>query len=61
MKTLNQHCPNVHIFVSSFQSCCSPNRNHLPDWLFLVSLLTTTAHKNWEELDLVLYSDFLLS
>ena len=27
MKTLNQDCPNVHIFVSQFWSCCSPNRN----------------------------------
>ena len=23
----NQHCPNVHIFVLQFRSCCSPNRN----------------------------------
>ena len=27
MKTLNQDCPNVHMFVSEFWSCCSPNRN----------------------------------
>ena len=27
VKTLNQYCPNVHIFVSYFRSCCSPSRN----------------------------------
>ena len=43
IKTLNQHCPNVHIFISQFRSCCSPNRNLLTDWFLLVSLLTTTT------------------
>ena len=61
MKMLNQHCPNVHIFVSQFRSCCSPNRNHLTDWFLLVSWLTTTTHKHWEEHDLILYFHFLLS
>ena len=60
MKTLNQHCPNVHIFVSLFWSCSSPNRNNLTEWFLLVSLLTT-QHKHWEEHDLILYFHFLLS
>ena len=60
IKTLNQHCPNVHIFVSSFWCCCIPNENNLIDWLFFVSLLTTT-HKDWEEYDSILYFHFHLS
>ena len=61
MKTLNQHCPNVHISSSQFRSCCSPNRNHLTDSFLLVSFLTTTKHKHWEEHDLILYFHFRLS
>ena len=57
MKTLNQDCPNVHIFVSKFWSCCSPNRNPIlnrksADWFLLVSLFTTT-HKHCKKHDLI--------
>ena len=61
MKTLNQHCLNVHIFVTQFRSYCSPNKYHLGDWFVLVSMLTTTTHKHWKEDDLIVYSHFLLS
>ena len=60
MKTLNQHCPNLHIFVLSFRSCSSPDRKNLIDWFPFVSLLTTT-HKQRGEHDLILYFHFLLS
>ena len=61
MKALNQHSPNVHIFVTQFQSCCSSHRYDLADWFLLVSLLTTTTHKHWKEHDLIVYFHLLLS
>ena len=63
MKTLNQHCPEVHIFVFQFRSSCSPNKNKKSyirksiDWFLLVSLFTTT-HKHWEKQVLILYFHF---
>ena len=61
MKTLNQHCPNVHISVSQFRACRNPNRNHLTDWFLFVFFLTITTRKHCEEHDLILYFLFLLS
>ena len=61
MKTLNQHCNNVHICYILTWFCCCPNKYHLADWFLLVSLLTTTTHKHWKEHDLTVYFHFLLS
>ena len=62
MKTLNQHCSNVHIFMFySFGLAAAQIEILYQKISSLVSRVPTTTHKHCEKHDLILYFTFKLT
>ena len=63
MKTLNQHCSNVHIFNFIVSVLLLPKQKSYirksADWFLLVSLFTTTTYKHWEKHDFFIFASNL--